>query len=1708
MLKEIASILDISKHVTAEEIITLYREHPPRANAAKDGFIGDGDQDTDEYRDKAIYNHGATSTGPKAKHKFYLTDLHLGSELVKAIKDTVYELYSDEPGDDGRFTAILYRLLTECKGDIEATTEPLIGHLMPQVNAEGKLNTNLILLNEELPMATQMMDLMNRLILARKELKKINEAEHDKITEKMLIERVSTMIRKVKRYHTKDKLLKDFKESTTLKEAFKHLITFDTKLENQTKYEEKEDQTAFAVNPSDLRTKIGGGGKKKQAHFDRERIGPKEDVDVTHSKTPHKICLPLRDHYELDGRNMVLKPRATGKADYIQKCLNCLGKKHRVQECYSELGAHMKNIDGTAKNYKICWEFKRGECTRGTKCNFIHIEPSKTSSGTSSKSTAGTAKHLRDGQYLKVREKGKGKFQFQKVNHIGDTTMEEDDSESSDAYDEEPARKKPKTKRHKKKSNPWFNFNGSLGANIVMAVTLSMAVLGTNASGITNTLHTADKSNFNPKWVPEPMFEMNTQDAFNITVKNEVIPRLFRGTNQFVAIDDGGANLRGNGSTFDKRDLIDYRTANTKEFVSGVGGEQHEIKGYGTLRMDVKTKIGIKTIELKEIAYIPTFRSKIIAHNRIKEDGGGFSDFAGQECCVFGNGVRVDLHPHKGLVYWVGRINRGHHSRIEVANAPNNTVWTTHVIDNADTQTLMNLLEDTDVKTSYQKQTVVRTKLAKLGTYIAICPDRDNFLRLHALLGHPSHQKCVQWINDNYTKDQIQKKYGKIAAVFCETCSKHKVKAAVKTTTPVTKAKAFGEKIHCDVAGKYSTNARGTDYYYELGFVDSYSGHVRLYPMRDCSKIAQITNQHLQWVSNIRKKHKASTTPTQTNLIWQQGEWHVNSQCRLQGDSATYFRSREINTVANKFNFTLQQSGPYQQNQNGLVERMWQSIHTRSAAMRDSAGLNYNTWWWSDAHAAKTHNAMPSSVHGGKSPHEIVYGVKMNIDSFKMFGQNITVLRKKKVKEETKGRVGKWLGIDEQSKTNIIAFEKTPYDKSEPPMVRSNNVYSDKNVPLHQRLLDGLAPLEAPGYIPYDTQGEVDVSVYDVDKMTLWKPVELIEETAGSHHNNEFEKTTYDAEPNAKRKPSDGQSTSKKAKHQTQEDQVPIVQDMSEDLTSPDGNGVIDLDYWNAHLAVGKTYSSPAAAYKDKQFGQQYRDANEAEIDQLLAWGVITPVPISKALLNNEKIYRSMQTFIMKGDAEGNPERAKSRLLFNGKGMGDETLEGNGTYTFTPRQCSFRYMLANASAKGQKLFSCDLPNAFSQSLNPNVKFMHYPKGSNNKHPTTGETLVYEVRNLYGRRDSGWVFQQALVEWMKEIGSFQNSMDHALFRKEATETTKRIDICIWIDDMILSTSDQETADWFKTKVESRWATNGKSIKFEVTSFFLGANIQQNAHSIKLSQKAYIDTWVNEMKADGTINAPLPKPTTPLPTGYVVDKRTCPGNPQVRSKFRTLAAKIGWLALVSRPDVAYAANQLAQISLDPSEEHIKMAFRVIAYLANTSDIGIEYKRTKPGRNKTQTIRAAADASHWSCPVTRKSTSGYVCFLQEGPLNWHVRKQNIITLSSCESEIVAACEAVKDVLLIRRTIEEQRGTTEPSTELGQDNTSTISIIENPELVTSGTKSKHIAARFLWIKQSIDANEVHIVKVPTARLEADFFTKALAPPIFLKFREQMMSK
>lgn len=114
------------------------------------------------------------------------------------------------------------------------------------------------------------------------------------------------------------------------------------------------------------------------------------------------------------------------------------------------------------------------------------------------------------------------------------------------------------------------------------------------------------------------------------------------------------------------------------------------------------------------------------------------------------------------------------------------------------------------------------------------------YLHLHVKLGHPSHQVCVKWLQDNMTTEQIQTRYGKIAAIFCQYCAKAKVKAAPVSKVVVKKSKGFWRQDSPGCCWKISTSCkRNVSYKYELAFVDSATGYIKLYPMTSCAQQSQ-----------------------------------------------------------------------------------------------------------------------------------------------------------------------------------------------------------------------------------------------------------------------------------------------------------------------------------------------------------------------------------------------------------------------------------------------------------------------------------------------------------------------------------------------------------------------------------------------------------------------------------------------------------------------------------------------------------------------------------------------------------------------------------------------------------------------------------------------------------------------------------------------------
>ncbi len=75
------------------------------------------------------------------------------------------------------------------------------------------------------------------------------------------------------------------------------------------------------------------------------------------------------------------------------------------------------------------------------------------------------------------------------------------------------------------------------------------------------------------------------------------------------------------------------------------------------------------------------------------------------------------------------------------------------------------------------------------------------------------------------------------------------------------------------------------------------------------------------------------------------------------------------------------------QNQNGLVERTWQTITRMGRAFITDMQMPRQYWYWALRQAVQVHNYVPCTVEGiSTTPHELVYGVKPDLRVlFRMF---------------------------------------------------------------------------------------------------------------------------------------------------------------------------------------------------------------------------------------------------------------------------------------------------------------------------------------------------------------------------------------------------------------------------------------------------------------------------------------------------------------------------------------------------------------------------------------------------------------------------------------------------------------------------------------------------------------------------------------------------
>lgn len=285
----------------------------------------------------------------------------------------------------------------------------------------------------------------------------------------------------------------------------------------------------------------------------------------------------------------------------------------------------------------------------------------------------------------------------------------------------------------------------------------------------------------------------------------------------------------------------------------------------------------------------------------------------------------------------------------------------------------------------------------------------------------------------------------------------------------------------------------------------------------------------------------------------------------------------------------------------------------------------------------------------------------------------------------------------------------------------------------------------------------------------------------------------------------------------------------------------------------------------------------------------------------------------------------------------------------------------------------------------------------------------------------------------------------------------------------------------------------------TELILGVKLERDRpnRTIWLSQRLYIE---NILERYNMIDRnPVATPMTPTPlSNTMVAKTKEEQNTMDKTPYREAVGKLLYLAIATRPDIAYAVGVLCRFNSSYGPEHWKAVKHLLRYLKGTIDLRLQYSPS----NSSSLFSTYCDADLGGNIDNSRSTSGYVIQVGTGSVLWGSRLQRHVALSSTESEYTTASAVGCETMWMRYFFEEIGYNMDSPSPIFVDNASAILVAKNPE--HQGTM-KHVHRAYNWIRERVHDGDLVFNHVPGSENVADIFTKPLTRPKFVLFRSML---
>eukprot|EP00253_Pinus_taeda_P005716 PITA_05716 len=492
----------------------------------------------------------------------------------------------------------------------------------------------------------------------------------------------------------------------------------------------------------------------------------------------------------------------------------------------------------------------------------------------------------------------------------------------------------------------------------------------------------------------------------------------------------------------------------------------------------------------------------------------------------------------------------------------------------------------------------------------------------------------------------------------------------------------------------------------------------------------------------------------------------------------------------------------------------------------------------------------------------------------------------------------------------------------------------------------------------------------------------------------------------------------------------------------------VDMDVsYDCELNLSTNFEP--TSFKEAASHDEWKEAIQKEYDALIkngTWKVDRPLGTKP--IGCKWVYKNTYK------ADGSLDKHKARLVAKGFAQ-KEGVDYEETFAPTAKWVTIRTLFALAAQNGFAV-----------------------KGHEHK-------VCKLVKSLYGLKQAPRAWYEKLTEHLLKLNFKHYDLDDVtLFVKKVGKTV--VYLVVYVDDLLMIGNNESYIASIKKELRKG---------FEITDlgyvhYHLGIEVTQHPKSIFLFQKKYIGDLLNRfgMTECNPLSTPMEQN---LKLTSIEGKEF-----EDATKYRQLVGSLNYLT-ITRPNISFVVGTLSRFMQKPCEGHWFVAKRVLKYVKGTQDFGLKY--TQVG---DFSLIGYSDSDLDGDKETRVSILGYAMSLGSGAVSWRSRKQSVPADSTTEVEYVVAAEATKEIVWLRKILEDLQVKQVQSTPLMIDNTSAIKLAKNPKF---HDRTKHINTKYHLIRHHVEAKTIHLRHCSANEQVADIFTKALGREKLERFRTML---